>query len=397
MTQSDCIIFSAHNLDYDSTVKLRFFFIFFIILYHCAPVELVPQYIGVYLFLFVAPFFFLSGYGLSYSIAHKPNYLSTLIVKRNRSLVVPMGIGIVCLNVLSLGLFCDPDLLFLFPTATFPFHWFLLQLLFLYFVFYAAFAYSSNLKQALLVLFPLIIISMITLSVLTAPFYTLNLIFYAQGTLGFYIGILWYYAQEKEYSMNRILFYILLAIATATLLLFDPFEVSYHGPSWDSGIPQGLFQMCVRGIQYIAFLFIMFVIQTEMLTKKNSVLLAILLASVVLAAVLRGTDADLSFLAPSTSIVLMMIAILLSRLPQLNPALLFLGAFSYELFIMHQPVFGLFNPFYDTLEFTDPVLRFMTNLVLTFIISYFVFRVSKIAFAKLDEKQRNGMMNVPHN
>jgi len=389
--------FSEKGLEYDVTLKLRFFFIFFIILYHTAPVSIVPLCFSDYLFLFVAPFFFLSGYGLTYSCHHKKNYLSTMLQKRNKSIIVPLVIGILLLNLLSLVLFFDFNKLFVFPSGTFPFHWFILQLLFLYYVYYIAFNYCSSTKTALIILFPLIIISMIVLCILTDPFYSLSLIFYAQGTFGFYLGILWYYAISKKMTVDYRIFLVIMVLLVAFFLLYNPFGIHYNGPRWTSGIPQGLFQMVVRGIQYIAFLCILFSVQTGMVTKNKWFPLLCLILSAAYLSVLISLNADLCYQSPAGIMVLTFLAITLSGLSRTSKALIFLGSFSYELFIMHQPVFSIFNSFSQNNNISDEVLLFFANLIITFVVSYLVYRLSSKTLAILKEKESNNRLSNSQN
>ena len=173
------------------TNAIRGVLIFIIILYHESlylDVDIMPRE-GAYA---VMMFFFLSGYGL-YLSHEKPNYLRDFVQKKIIGLMIRYWIielfVIVALAILYLSTDEISDRVIGLSQAIS--HWYVIQLLFFYFLFYIAFILFSNKRYSILLL--CIVIPFLMYG--QFRYYDSNL--YLRSGLGFIIGLV--FARYKDY------------------------------------------------------------------------------------------------------------------------------------------------------------------------------------------------------
>lgn len=104
----------------------------------------------------VALFFFLSGYGLMYSLQNKENYLNNFLKKRIPKVAIPYLISTIVWIIISSIIYPQKELFLLkifsyYPIL--PYGWYFVILIYLYFIFYISYKYCKNITPTILCIF----------------------------------------------------------------------------------------------------------------------------------------------------------------------------------------------------------------------------------------------------
>lgn len=104
----------------------------------------------------VALFFFLSGYGLMYSLQNKENYLNNFLKKRIPKVAIPYLISTIVWIIISSIIYPQKELFLLkifsyYPIL--PYGWYFVILIYLYFIFYISYKYCKNIIPTILCIF----------------------------------------------------------------------------------------------------------------------------------------------------------------------------------------------------------------------------------------------------
>ena len=135
------------SLTAENTRSLRFFLAMTVVMFHAATVFgiMLPKM----LHLVVCVFFFLSGYGLHESLKNKKGYLKNFIPRRYPAILIPYFICYTVMAVVAgLFLFSYTDIpqLILDYVFLFPLHWFVMELLIFYAIFFFVFLFTQGPK-----------------------------------------------------------------------------------------------------------------------------------------------------------------------------------------------------------------------------------------------------------
>lgn len=101
----------------------------------------------------VALFFFLSGYGLMYSLQNKENYLNNFLKKRIPKVAIPYLISTIVWIIISSIIYPQKELFLLkifsyYPIL--PYGWYFVILIYLYLIFYVSYKYCKNIIPTIL-------------------------------------------------------------------------------------------------------------------------------------------------------------------------------------------------------------------------------------------------------
>lgn len=149
------------NVSKEITIVLKAFLPLVIVLHHLAFKTDILQFswlmrIGPSI---VSLFFFMSGYGLFYSLRYKPNYLNDFATKRLSSLLIPYIISIIIYQGLSF--FIDKKLpindLFIFldgdTNCILPASWYVIVIFILYCLFWVCFITKNIISKQIILFF----------------------------------------------------------------------------------------------------------------------------------------------------------------------------------------------------------------------------------------------------
>ncbi|MBQ7595039.1 MAG: acyltransferase [Clostridia bacterium] len=195
------------------------------ILLHHLSASFVPAYaLGLFThigYLFVALFFFLSGYGLMFSFNKNRNYirLKTFILKRFFNTLLPYWLCVILTALICMTFFTPvaPKRLlisFISPTSIVLNAWYVFEIVILYAVFAVLFR-LKNIKSSLFLMLLFVV-------ALTAFFLARRSSIWARSLPAFYLGIAYCHYREKADRFIKKSFYLK---ASAVFVLFAFFCV----------------------------------------------------------------------------------------------------------------------------------------------------------------------------
>ncbi len=298
--------YNEQSLGYDQTVALRGICAVEIMLGHVGGGALTDELLlfpfkkaGI---LIVGVFFFLSGYGLLYSLKTKPDYLRGFLKKRLGALLLPVGVYcLLFLTVFALvyyeqGMSVTEVGISLITSI----NWYIWEIMGLYFLFYIAYKYMDRNKATLFILLiSIVIIVSCYLARVGNPWYGSTLCF----PLGLYAG---------EYK--------------------DSFLKWFR----NRAVIKGLILAAILGAGIIAFF---------ILPERS-----------VMGAIISRNVASLSFV--------LLLFIVLQKVVIGNRVSDFLGRISYEIFLIHPLVIGVLHS--DLVYINNAILYTGSVILLTF-------------------------------
>lgn len=359
-----------------------------IVWYHFGQIQIASlDFYCFDLYLFVSPFFFFSGYGLTYSLQNKEKYLDTFIQKRFPQIIVPYIVMLLLVGLLIFVLTGNSIYSsFIFNFDAFPYHWFVFQLLAFYLIFFISFVCFK--KYVLVVISILMYSSMVLLATFTAPFYNLPTIYFAQGTWAFLLGIMWCLFAVKINNFTKKKY---LPLFTALLILFifyDPFYLTDFIHTTNL-IFFGTWTGLIRTVQVFIFMFIVLMLM-QIKSKRSLVLGCVIVISVVIFSLfLPIYNANEFILHENRKLLLILLSIIVFSKIMTNISFMEqLSLYTYEIYLTHQPILLYFQKYTND---SQSILFFLIMLLIITLTSYVTYRISKkiinFYFIKLEEIQ----------
>jgi len=349
-------------LSLKNTLPLRFTLVMMIFVYHSDVFFDTPKTTYDLGLLSVTVFFFLSGYGLEESLRNKKGYLKRFMEKRIPSILIPFwvqGLIGVVVTALFLG---NIDFLYEISRVFFAVpHWYVLQLLTFYLVFYfcnVLFRERRHITLAMLLLIPVTMILM-------GKYFLSEL--YLMSGLGFLGGVLFSHLRNtrslKKENLRLIpvlIFFILLftLVADYPSLLSSRTDVEI---TFSFG--HILYIMSWTGLRTISFTLLLIMLYMRDLRRNYGLLL---LFAIFFAIEFLGTP---SWLYPETYFAIgsICVHVTLGKIRALYPLLKFGGEMSFEIYLLHWIVFVIVSNMGIPSYFINMAVSFMITMSLAFI------------------------------
>ena len=307
----------------------------------------------------VSVFFFLTGYGLEYSLANKPDYARSFLHRRVLGLMIQYWIIMTVLAAFVFTIHRSWDQFLVEFTATFGVPlWYITELVAFYIVFYLS-MFISNRRKALL------LIAAGTLFVMFVLWYHFNSDLYYRSGLCFVLGVAWYTCRGSFSKMNRGLISALLFLLITPLLLLND-----RYPSVPVDFIMTSLSGVLASVMAVAFLAVD-------LRKGWLLLIMAILVSLYLIFV---TWPDTEMSVGPTMILIGAVSSELSQIPWVSSAAAFLGGMSLELYLLHMNMLHYMYP-----NVTESVLwsTVMADIA-TLILGYVLFRVCGYVLSRYD-------------
>lgn len=203
-------------LDYKNTLVLRLMMLVGIYIFHAGTFfHFMTPDCG---HTCVAVFFFLSGFGLEYSLTNKKGYMRTFLQKRVLGLLLQYWIVVILCAVMTGIVYLSWDIihndanLWVFNYV----NWYILELLTFYVIYFISAMITKNLTRLAFIL-----VAMIVVMYAFTDNYMMDL--YYKSGITFLLGIIWYQNEEKIQTFLERL-YVPLLIAFTLILLF-PYRI----------------------------------------------------------------------------------------------------------------------------------------------------------------------------
>lgn len=203
-------------LDYKNTLVLRLMMLVGIYIFHAGTFfHFMTPDCG---HTCVAVFFFLSGFGLEYSLTNKKGYMRTFLQKRVLGLLLQYWIVMILCAVMTGIVYLSWDIvhndanLWVFNYV----NWYILELLTFYVIYFISAMITKNLTRLAFIL-----VAMIVVMYAFTDNYMMDL--YYKSGIAFLLGIIWYQNEEKIQTFLERL-YVPLLIAFTLILLF-PYRI----------------------------------------------------------------------------------------------------------------------------------------------------------------------------
>ena len=307
----------------------------------------------------VSVFFFLTGYGLEYSLANKPDYARSFLHRRVLGLMIQYWIIMTVLAAFVFTIHRSWDQFLVEFTATFGVPlWYITELVAFYIVFYLSMFISDRRKALLL-------IAAGTLFVMFVLWYHFNSDLYYRSGLCFVLGVAWYTCRGSFSKMNRGLISALLFLLITPLLLLND-----RYPSVPVDFIMTSLSGVLASVMAVAFLAVD-------LRKGWFLLIMAILVSLYLIFV---TWPDTEMSVGPTMILIGAVSSELSQIPWVSSAAAFLGGMSLELYLLHMNMLHYMYP-----NVTESVLwsTVMAGIA-TLILGYVLFRVCGYVRSRYD-------------
>lgn len=307
----------------------------------------------------VSVFFFLTGYGLEYSLANKPDYARSFLHRRVLGLMIQYWIIMTVLAAFVFTIHRSRDQFLVEFTATFGVPlWYITELVAFYIVFYLSMFISDRRKTLLL-------IAAGTLFVMFVLWYHFNSDLYYRSGLCFVLGVAWYTCRGSFSKMNRGLISALLFLLITPLLLLNN-----RYPSVPVDFIMTSLSGVLASVMAVAFLAVD-------LRKGWLLLIMAILVSLYLIFV---TWPDTEMSVGPTMILIGAVSSELSQIPWVSSAAAFLGGMSLELYLLHMNMLHYMYP-----NVTESVLwsTVMAGIA-TLILGYVLFRVCGYVLSRYD-------------
>lgn len=307
----------------------------------------------------VSVFFFLTGYGLEYSLANKPDYARSFLHRRVLGLMIQYWIIMTVFAAFVFTIHRSWDQFLVEFTATFGVPlWYITELVAFYIVFYLSMFISDRRKALLL-------IAAGTLFVMFVLWYHFNSDLYYRSGLCFVLGVAWYTCRGSFSKMNRGLISALLFLLITPLLLLND-----RYPSVPVDFIMTSLSGVLASVMAVAFLAVD-------LRKGWLLLIMAILVSLYLIFV---TWPDTEISVGPTMILIGAVSSELSQIPWVSSAAAFLGGMSLELYLLHMNMLHYMYP-----NVTESVLwsTVMAGIA-TLILGYVLFRVCGYVLSRYD-------------
>ena len=307
----------------------------------------------------VSVFFFLTGYGLEYSLANKPDYARSFLHRRVLGLMIQYWIIMTVLAAFVFTIHRSWDQFLVEFTATFGVPlWYITELVAFYIVFYLSMFISDRRKALLL-------IAAGTLFVMFVLWYHFNSDLYYRSGLCFVLGVAWYTCRGSFSKMIRGLISALLFLLITPLLLLND-----RYPSVPVDFIMTSLSGVLASVMAVAFLAVD-------LRKGWLLLIMAILVSLYLIFV---TWPDTEMSVGPTMILIGAVSSELSQIPWVSSAAAFLGGMSLELYLLHMNMLHYMYP-----NVTESVLwsTVMADIA-TLILGYVLFRVCGYVLSRYD-------------
>ena len=338
-------------LSYKDTVALRFLFLIAIFVFHGAY-EYPYQFPNIG-YTCVAGFFFLSGYGLEYSVRNKKGYLGNFLQKRVFGILIQYWVIEAVYAAILLILYFNPQLSYdtvtnaLFRNPV----WFITELLVFYVVFFFASMFGSDRGK---ILFMLIASSVLML--LMTDYYGTNL--YLKSGMGFVFGVVWAMYRERIDVFLRVHF-IPLMIASLLILCLT-FRINVNA-----------LDMMACGITSVFSMVLLCMACMVDARKAWYVPLLLIIVGLLMTTILfdMGRHSEGAFM-----ILFAGISTVCYCFPSVQSVLSFWGGMSFEFYIMH---FVPLNWVYPNITSSVP-LAFAVSFILALVFTYIAWRAVRI-------------------
>ena len=317
----------------------------------------------------VSVFFFLSGYGLEYSLANKPDYASGFLHRRVLGLMIQYWIIMTVLAVFVFTIHRSWDQFLSEFTATFGVPlWYITELIAFYIVFYLSMFIRDRRKALLL-------ISAGTLFVMFVLWYHFNSDLYYRSGLCFVLGAAWYVYRGSVSNIIRGWIPVLLFLVITPLLLFND---RYPNVSVDF-IMTSIFGV-LASVMAVAFLAVD-------MRKGWFLLIAAIMISTFLI-IITWQDTEMS--VGPTMILIGAVSSFLSQIPKVSYAVAFLGGMSLELYLLHMNMLHYMYPNVTESALWSTVLAGIATLILGYLLyricGYILFRYD-MAYRSMSDKK----------
>ena len=307
----------------------------------------------------VSVFFFLTGYGLEYSLANKPDYARSFLHRRVLGLMIQYWIIMTVLAAFVFTIHRSWDQFLVEFTATFGVPlWYITELVAFYIVFYLSMFISDRRKALLL-------IAAGTLFVMFVLWYHFNSDLYYRSGQCFVLGVAWYTCRGSFSKMNRGLISALLFLLITPLLLLND-----RYPSVPVDFIMTSLSGLLASVMAVAFLAVD-------LRKGWLLLIMAILVSLYLIFV---TWPDTEMSVGPIMILIGAVSSELSQIPWVSSVAAFLGRMSLELYLLHMNMLHYMYP-----NVTESVLwsTVMAGIA-TLILGYVLFRVCGYVLSRYD-------------
>ncbi len=334
--------FRRDYLDYRNTLTARFLMIASIFIFHAGLFFGFPVPNNGH--TCVAVFFFLSGYGLEYSLTNKPGYMRTFLQKRALGLLIQYWLimmfcaALTGVAYLSFQSFMQDADKYLFEYV----NWYILELL----VFYVIFFISAMFREVRWRYLFVLVTTIASMYILAENFDT-NL--YLKSGLVFIVGMAWYrYKDRIDAFLTR--YYALIIIPLTVLLLIpernDVFAID----------------MIYTGITALLLVVVGCMVLMADLRKRWYIPL---LALIVGGAVMFNGLGTAQNIEGASMLFLAGLSCVIYQIPSLCKAMVPLGSMSLELFLLHYITFKWTSYYID-----DLLVIMILSTIITLIISY---------------------------
>ncbi|MDR2866964.1 MAG: acyltransferase family protein [Methanomassiliicoccaceae archaeon] len=371
------IRFDDDTLSLRNTRSLRFAMAVLIVVYH-SSYAFESYAISRVGYIFVALFFFLSGYGLHEGVKNKKGYLRTFLPKRYPSLLIPYFIcGIISVLITAVAFVQYSNLpamlirVFEFPFV-YPVTWYVAELVVFYALFFVTFVFLRG-RTAVAVLS---ILATIAAWILAAHY---DRIVFSLSFVGFILGLVWSCHSEKIVSVLKRFFVPVFIILTAVLLI--PFGTGY---GWWAD------NMFVPGIRCSAF--VIMIIMLRMLNLRKNLPVFVSVAVCFSAYLLWGWESagtDWVHHAAPQLLFVVIVIVLLTKIP-LTDDIMSKWGISYELYLLHWTILVIiYAHLWVGNVFIGTVLGIVLSIAVAagaHLLSYFVLRRYDRAFERLEKE-----------
>lgn len=178
-------------------------------------------------YLPVGVFFFISGYGLLYSLFNNPDYLLTFFTKRIRSILIPALTGLTLYFISTKTTFSFN--LFFHGALPYSHYWYVVVIFLLYLLFYFIFRFINKKSKGVMIISSLLIIYVGIAGILKIDSYWYNTIF------AFPCGMLFSLYENYrggEILQKKLIFPILLLFLISTSLKYGRANVDNYENIW---------------------------------------------------------------------------------------------------------------------------------------------------------------------
>ena len=305
----------------------------------------------------VSVFFFLSGYGLEYSLRNKPGYAGNFLHRRVLGLMIQYWMIMTALALSVFLIHRSWDQFLMEFTATFGVPlWYITELVAFYIVFYIS-TFISDRHRALVFQAAGILFVMFVL------WYHFNSDLYYRSGMCFVLGAAWYLFRGSIDKVIRGWVPALVLLIMIPLLLQNG-----RSPS----VPEDFVITSLSGVLSCILIVAMMSVDIR---KGWFVLVAGVVVSVIL---LDVTYNDNSMSVGPTMVLIACISSILSQIPVVSGAFVFLGGMSLELYLLHMNLLHYMFPNVTDSVFWSTVLAGIATLVL----GYVMYRVCRYVLGR---------------